>query len=204
MFQRWGLWWLLGAGLSSNVDSSLLDLAPNFPVDQPMQVVEDEVLVCLDVGVGLGDTQVDSGGVDELLVLRLDVLIVLGQVEVAAERVNGLLDSALLVVEQAKLQVGVSLRLPVVLLLVGEVAELLEVSDGGVDVTVFGVHLTELLVRLQHFLLALGGVLLFADGQELVEQFDGLSEVAELLVDVSHLLVALRLLLAVLGGLSGG
>ena len=134
-----------------------------------MQVVEDEVLVCLDVGVGLGDTQVDSGGVDELLVLRLDVLIVLGQVEVAAERVDGLLDSALLVVEQAKLQVGVSLRLPVVLLLVGEVAELLKVSDGGVDVTVFGVHLTELLVRLQHLLLALGGVLLFADGQELVE-----------------------------------
>lgn len=103
-----------------------------------MQVVKDEVLVRLDLGVGLGDAQINSGGVNLRLRLRGHLVVILRQVEVAAESVDRLLSATFLVVEQTKFQIGVSLGLLHALVFVGQVAELFEVVDGGVDVTVFG------------------------------------------------------------------
>ena len=40
--------------------SVLLDLSFNFPVEQSVQVVEDQLLVCFNISVGLSNTQVDT------------------------------------------------------------------------------------------------------------------------------------------------
>ena len=70
--------------------------------------------------------------------------------------------------------------------------------DGLLDVTVFGVGLSELLVSLHLLALLLN---LLAESQELVEELNGLLKVAKLLVDVTDLLVALGLLLPILSPL---
>jgi len=173
-------------------------LPPDLPVEQAVDVVEHQVLVVFYHRVGLGDAEVDAGAVD----LLLDpVLLAVGsrQFEVLLEAVDRPADEAVLVIKEAQLQKSVGLSL-LVALLVGDVEQVLQVLDGVLDVTVLGVDLGELFVRLAGLGFIIG---LLAEVEELVEELYGFFEVAEALVDVADLLVALGLLILVLGALGG-
>ena len=181
--------------------SVFLDLSSYFPVEQPIQVVEHQVLVVFDHCVCFCDTEVYSGPVDQFLALfSFSLVIVLrstSEQEMLLKAFDCFLDDFFLVVKQTELKESISLSW-LVSLLICNGQQLFQMLNGFLYIFVLGVSLSQLSMSLslfrRHFCF-------FWDLQEFAQILDRFRQVTLSLINVAYFLVAFCFLWSVLGSL---
>jgi len=137
--------------LSSLQLSVLLDLSSYFPVEQPIQVVEYQILVVFDHSICFSDAEVHSCPVNQFLALFSFSLVVVlwsaSKQEMLLKAFYSFLDDFFLVVKQTKLKECIGLS-RLVSLLVCNRQQLFEMLNSFLYIFILWVRLCQLSVSL--------------------------------------------------------
>ena len=95
---------------------SSFHLSLYLPVKQSVQILKDKVLVIFDHRISLSNTQVDSGFVDQLLILAF-VRISSSKLKMLLEAINGFSNDTFLVIEETKFEESICLEVLVLFII---------------------------------------------------------------------------------------